>query len=75
MLTLDAVEFEKNNRILLRKVNFAFMIPNPSLDCSYVVLNFWPNLSHVILLKLFLLKDKRVELSHFPKPGLSSRVS
>ena len=41
--TLDTVEFEENNRILLRKVNFVFMIPNPSLDCSYVVLNFWPN--------------------------------
>ena len=38
--TLDAVEFEENNRILLRKLNFAFMIPNPRLDCSYVVLNF-----------------------------------
>ena len=38
--TLDiyAVEFEQNNTILLGKVNFAFMIPNPSLDCSYVVL-------------------------------------
>ena len=34
---LDTVEFEENNRILLRKVNFALMIPNPSLDCSYVV--------------------------------------
>ena len=39
-LTLDTVEFEENNKILLRKVNFDFMIPNPSLDCSYVVLNF-----------------------------------
>ena len=39
---------KQNNRILLRKVNFAFMIPNPSLHCSYVVLNFWPNLSLVL---------------------------
>ena len=51
--TLDTytVEFEENNVILLRKVGFALMIPNPSLDCSYVVLNFWPNLSIVILIK------------------------
>ena len=47
---LDAIEFEENNSILLRKVNFAFMIANPSLDCSYVVLNFWPNLSLVVLI-------------------------
>ena len=55
-LTCDhTVEFkEKKKIILLRKVNFAFMIPNPSLNCSYVVLNFWPNLSLVILIKLFL---------------------
>ena len=52
--TLDTVEFEENNRILLRKVNFAFKIPNPSPDCSYVVLKFWPNLSLVVLIKLFL---------------------
>ena len=37
---LNAVQFEKNNRILLRKVNFAFMFLNPRLDCSYGVLNF-----------------------------------
>ena len=30
------------------------MIPNPSPDYSYVVLNFWPNLSLVVLIKLFL---------------------
>ena len=35
------------------------MIPNPSLDCSYVVLNFWPNLSLVVLIKLFLLLIKK----------------
>ena len=52
--TLDTVEFEEINRTLLRKVNFAFMIPNPSLDFSYVVLIFWPNSSLVILIKLFL---------------------
>ena len=51
---LDKVEFEENNRILLRKVNFSFAIPNLSLDCSYVVLNSWPNLSLVVLVKLFL---------------------
>ena len=51
---LDTVEFEENNRILLRKVNFAFMISNPILACSYVILNFWPNLSLVVLIKLFL---------------------
>ena len=44
-MLVDTVEFKENNRILLRKVNFAFMIPNPSLDCSYVVLNFWPSVS------------------------------
>ena len=52
--TPDTVEFEENNGILIRKVNFAFMITNPSLDCSYVVLNFWPNLSFVVRRKLFL---------------------
>ena len=52
--TLVTVEFKENNRILLRKVYFAFMIPNPSLDCFYAVLNFWPNLSLVVLIKLFL---------------------
>ena len=30
--TLQTVRFEENNIILLRKVNFAFIIPNPSLD-------------------------------------------
>ena len=38
----NTIEFEENN---IRKVNFALTIPNPNLDCSYVVLNFWPNLS------------------------------
>ena len=59
--TLDKVEFgdfEENNRILLRKVNFALMIPNPSLDCSYVVLKFRANLSLVVLIK-----KKRVSTS------------
>ena len=51
---LDTVTFEENSRSLLRKVNIAFMIQNPSLDCSYVVLNFWANLSLVVLIKLFL---------------------
>ena len=35
------------------------MILNPSLDCSYVVLNLWPNLSLVVLIKLFLYKKKK----------------
>ena len=48
---LDTVEFEENNKILLRRVNFALMILNPSLNCSCVVLNFWPNLSLVVLIK------------------------
>ena len=56
--TLDTVAFEENNRTLLRKVNFAFMIQNPSLDCSHVVLNFWLNLSPVALIKLFFMKKK-----------------
>ena len=30
------------------------MIPNPNLDYSSVVLNFWPNLSLVALIKLLL---------------------
>ena len=51
---LYTVKFEENDGILLRKVNFAFMMPNPSLDCSYVVLNFWANLNLVVLIKLFL---------------------
>ena len=34
--TLDTVEFEENNRILLRKVHFVFMIPNPSLDILFL---------------------------------------
>ena len=55
-----SIQFEDNNKILLRKVKFAFMIPNPSrLDCSDVVLNFWPNLSLAVLIKLFLQKKKR----------------
>ena len=50
---LDTVEFEENDRVLLilRKLNFPFMNPNPSLDYSYVVLNFWSNLSLVVLIK------------------------
>ena len=35
------------------------MIPNPSLDCSYAVLNFWPNLSLVVLIKLYFVKKKK----------------
>ena len=58
--TIDTVEFEENNRNLLRIVNFAFMILNPILDYSYVVLNFWANLSLSVLIKLFFLKKKRV---------------
>ena len=58
--TLDTVEFEQNNIILLRKVNFAFTIPSPRLDCSHVVLNFWPNLSLIVLIKLFLYNKKHV---------------
>ena len=54
--TVEFEDFEENNIILLRKVNFALMIPNPSLDCSYVVLNFWANLSLDVLIKLFLQK-------------------
>ena len=40
------------------------MITNPSLDRSYVVLNFWPNLSLVVLIKLsfFLKKACRLRL-------------
>ena len=41
------------------------MIPNPSLDCSYVVLNFWPNLSLVVLTKLFLQKQACVCFANF----------
>ena len=48
---LDTVEFKENNGSLLRKVNFPFMIPNPSLNCFFVVLNFWPYLSLVVLIK------------------------
>ena len=44
------LEYEENNRISLRKANFAFMIKNPSPDCSYV-LNFWSKLSVVVLIK------------------------
>ena len=52
---LNTIEFDENNRILLRQANFAFMIiPNSSLDCSYIVLCFWPNLSLVVLIELFL---------------------
>ena len=58
-LELDTVEVEKNIVILLRKVDFALMIPYTSLDCSYVVLHFWPNLS-LVLIKLFLYKNKCV---------------
>ena len=56
MSTFGVFQRSISNRILLRKVNFASMtmIPNPSLDCSCVVLNFWPNLSLVFLIKLFL---------------------
>ena len=34
------------------------MISNPSLDCSYVVLNFWPNLSLVLMYKIVLVKKR-----------------
>ena len=44
------------------------MIPNPSLDCSYVVLNFWPNVS-LVLIKLFLYKKKRVNNEIFLDPS------
>ena len=39
----------------LRKItlDFTFTIASPSLDCSYVVLNFWQNLN-LVLIKLFL---------------------
>ena len=37
---LDTVKFEENNSILLRNLNFAFMISNRSLGCCYVVFNF-----------------------------------
>ena len=63
---LDKVEFEdlqENNRILLRKANFALMIPIPSSHCSYVVFNFWANLSRVVLIKLFF-KKKRLSTSN-----------
>ena len=44
-----------------------FMIPNLNLYCSYVVLNFWPNLS-LVLIKLFLYKKAcvhhHVAMSH-----------
>ena len=36
------------------RLSFVFIIPNPSLDFSYVVLNFWPNLCLVVLIKLLL---------------------
>ena len=51
--TVELEETELNYWILLRKVNFAFMIPNPSdLDCSYVVLwgKFEPRCSYKIVL-------------------------
>ena len=56
--TLDTVEFEENNRILLRKVNFAFMIPNPSLDCSYVVFKVLGKLEPRCSYKIVLIKKK-----------------
>ena len=58
ILTLDKIEFEKNNIMSLKKKKFAFIIPNPSLDCFLLVLNFWSNLSLVVLIKLFLHKKK-----------------
>ena len=54
MLDTYAIKLEENNGILLREVNFALMIPNPSLDCSYVVLNFWAHLSLIVLIELLL---------------------
>ena len=41
---------DENNRISLRKINFAFMIKNPSPNFSHV-LNFWSKLSVVVLIK------------------------
>ena len=40
------------------------MIPNLSQDCSYIILNFWPNLSLVVLIKVFLLKKSVYEKSY-----------
>ena len=34
------------------------MTPNPIMECSYVVLNFWPNLSLVVLKKKRVIKKK-----------------
>ena len=56
--TLDTVEFEENNKILLRKVNLAFIIPNPSLDCSYVVINFLAKFEPRYSYKIVLIKKR-----------------
>ena len=42
------------------------MFRSPSLDCSHAVLNFWPNLSLTVLIKLFLYnKKKRVSKARY----------
>ena len=50
--TLDQSSLRKIIEFYFRKVNCIYD-SKLSLDCSYVVLNFWPNLSLVVLIKLF----------------------
>ena len=69
-------EFEENNKILLRKVNFAFMIQNPSLDCSYVIFNFWLNSCELRSYKIVLIKRSVYSEMQFQgsRPSLESSV-
>ena len=41
------------------------MIPNSSLDCSYVVPNFWPNLSLIVLYKINLIKEACISIFNY----------
>ena len=64
--TLDTVEFDENNRIFIKK---AFVIPNPNLDCSYVVFQFlakYVNLNCINDIKSFLNDIKR-SLTYCPQ--------
>ena len=50
-------------------LQITFLIPNPSLIYSYVVLNFWPNLSLVVLIKLFLGMDHLTQFGWWGRGG------
>ena len=59
----SSFKIEFYNRTLLRKMNFAFLIPNPRLDCSYVVLNFLAKSGPRCSYKIVLIKTASISTS------------